>query len=139
MLAILLLVLILYFIYIGMARMTDKILFPKTYPNELDENFFGLIASIELLGIFFFRSRQTLLLLPKTLLCLSVTFFMYVNLTPYGFYQDAFSSLNMTSFGLISYCISNFEIPALMLPSTDIGRPNAGRPRTLYQPFFSLT
>lgn len=137
--SLLLLVIALYYIYIGMARMTDKILFPKTYPQEINENFFGLVATIELIGLFFFRSRLTLLLLPKAMLISSLIFFAYVNFTPYGFYHDAFNALNFCIFGFIFYGISHFEIAALELPANDFRRPNNGRPRTLYQPFFSLT
>lgn len=133
------LVIALYFIYVGFTRMTNKLLFSKTYPENLNENFFGLVASTELIGIFFFRSRLTLLLLPKCLFLISLTFFLYINLTPYGFYEDAFASMNMLFFGAISYCLAHFEIPAMMLPDGDFRKPTSGRPRGLYQPFFSLT
>ena len=83
----------LYYVYVALAKITDRILFSKTYPANLNDDFFGTMASVELIGIFFFRSRETLALLPRSLLVTCTCFFMYVTLTAYGYYELGFRTM----------------------------------------------
>lgn len=134
-----LIIVMLYYIYVALARLTDRILFSKTYPSNLNDDFFGTMATIELIAIFFFRSRETLAMLPRSLLLCCTCFFMYVTLTAYGFYEQAFRTMGCFIAGLICYCIAVFEIPAMDLNDADFNKPTINRPRSLVQPFFSLT
>lgn len=134
-----LIIIMLYYIYVALARLTDRILFAKTYPANLNDDFFGLMASIELVATFFFRTRETLVMLPKAILVSCVCFFMYVSLTAYGYYEQAFRALYCFITGLICYCIAVFEIPSMELNDADFNKPTMNRPRCLLQPFFSLT
>jgi hypothetical protein len=92
-----------------------------------------------MIGLFFFRTRETLILLPKAVLVASCCLFVYMNLTPYGFYAMAYRAYWYVTYGLILYCIQKFEIPAMQLSDTDFNKPTYSRPRALFQPLFSLT
>ena len=131
--AVLLSIFILYFVYIALAKITSNILFYNEgrIPRDISENFFGLMASIELTAVFFFRTRETLYYCPKLLLLASAALFLYIDLTPYGFYKDAFLVHCIFSIGVVAYCISSFEFPAMELAEGDFARPSLYRPRTL--------
>jgi hypothetical protein len=137
--ALALVIVMLYFVYVALARLTDRILFSNTYPASLNDDFFGTMATIELIAIFFFRSRETLAMVPRALLVCCTTFFVYVTLTSYGFYEQAFRTMWCFIAGIICYAIAVFEIPAMHLPDSDFNKPTINRPRSLVQPFFSLT
>lgn len=139
MISIMMIILMLYFVYVSLTKLTDRILFSKTYPANLNDDFFGTMASIELLAIFFFRSRETLAMLPRSLLLNCTCFFMYMTLTPYGYYGLAFKTMWFFTAGMIGYCVAVFEIPAMRLNDSDFNKPTTNRPRSLMQPFFSLT
>jgi hypothetical protein len=139
MMSLVMIILMLYFVYVALARLTDRILFFKTYPANLNDDFFGTMATIELIAIFFFRSRETLAMLPRSLLLTCTCFFIYMSLTPYGYYGLAFKTMWFFMAGMIAYCIGAFEIPAMSLNDNDFNKPTISRPRSLVQPFFSLT
>lgn len=128
-----------YFTYICLAHLTSRILFPSSIPNELDGNLFGFMATIELICMFFYRTRETLYYLPKITFLTMLAFLLYVNFTAYGYYMKAFIICNWFVLSCNFYCIGAFEIPAAALRDSDFGKPCLARPRNLYQPLFSLT
>jgi hypothetical protein len=109
----------------------------KSLPMELNENFYAVIAGMELFGSFFFRTRESMIYIPKCLMLITLSF--YVNFTVYGFYYHA---LLVYALLILSICIGAlawFEAPAMQLPINDFNRPSKNKPRTMFQPFFSLT
>lgn len=139
MLSISFMVLVFYFVYIALARVSSAALFNHTLPAGFDEDFLGLMAIVELSSVFFFRTRQSLHFGPRFYFLSCLAFFMYIDFTPYGFYRVAFWALNFMLIGGAAYCVAYFEIPAMKLREGDFDRPGENRPRTAFQPFFSLT
>lgn len=128
-----------YFTYIFLAHITTRVLFPNSYPGDLDGDLFGFMATIELSSLFFFRTRESLYFGPKIIFLSLLAFLLYVNLTAYGFYLKAFLAANFTIFGTILYLIAAYEIPASNARPDNLALPSLNRPRALYQPLFSLT
>ena len=128
-----------YFTYICLAHLTSKVLFPGCIPAELDGNLFGFMATVELVSLFFFRTRESLYFAPKIVLASILAFLLYVNFTAYGFYIKAFLVMNFFLLGIIFFCIGAFELPATQLRNEDFSKPTLARPRALFQPLFSLT
>lgn len=137
--AIVFMVVIFYFVYLALARLSSDILFMHTMPSGIDENLFGIFAVIELMAVFAFRTRQSLHFAPKFLLMSTFAFLLYVNFTAYGFYWAGLVSLAGMMFGCGGYCLVNFEMPAMKMRDGDFEKPGEYRPRTAFQPFFSLT
>ena len=85
----------------------------KSLPNELNENFYGIIASLELFGAFFFRTRESMIYIPKSLMLVTLSFLVYVNFTVYGFYYHALLVYAMLVLSICIGSIAWLEAPAI--------------------------
>lgn len=83
----LLMLLLFYGIYVSSLKFLAVVLmFHKTIPDQLDENFFGLIALTEFFNLLFVRTRSSIKWYPKIVVTLIMAFMVHVRCTTYGFY-----------------------------------------------------
>lgn len=79
--------LVVYFIYLSGLFVGSFILFSKSIPKGLDENFLAFLAVLELLCLIFLRTRSSLKWFPRVSLLVMATFIFYVQNTVYGYYS----------------------------------------------------
>jgi len=70
--------LLFYFIYLSTVFIGTFLLFFKSIPNRLDENFFGFMGVVEFSSMLFFRTRTTIYYAPKIILICYYIFFVYI-------------------------------------------------------------
>jgi len=54
-------------------------MFPNTFPNALNDQYFGYINLVEFACFIFVRTRMSLKYLPKFITLLNVLFMFYIN------------------------------------------------------------
>lgn len=59
-------------------------MFPYTFPNALDDMYFGYINFVEFANFLFVRTRISIKYLPKFISILNVVFLFYINSYMYG-------------------------------------------------------
>ena len=132
-------VILLYVMYIALTKLATRLICYKAYPKDMDGNFCGIVAAIELGCLFFLRSKQGLFFGPKVLYLGLLVFLVYQNFTAYGFYNMGIqiqTTFTMSYFFGQLYC---FENPSMNLDIEHMDKPSNNRPRGLYQPLFSQT
>lgn len=136
--AFLAMIVVFYCLYLAALIFWNTILFSKSFPKGLDENFYGFVALIEFLALLFVRTRSTLKYFPQLAVISMLMFLYYVQNTPYGFYNLALFIMNWTVVGFFCYFMRNFEIPACNWNPSYHYTPSIDQPRTLFFPIFSL-
>lgn len=130
--------LVIYFVYLSALFVGSFILFSKSLPKGLDENFLAFLAVLELLILLFVRTRSSLKWFPRVSILLLSVFLFYVQNTAYGYY----SLLLVISifFNLSFFCIilDEFEVPGVRWNESYHYAPSINRPRCLYFPIFNL-
>jgi len=132
-------IIIFYCLYLAALMLWNFLLFSKSFPKGLDENFYGFLALIEFLVLLFVRTRTTIKYLPKMSIITMLMFLYYVQYTVYGFYNLALFIMTWVILGMVAYFLNNFEIPAVDWNPSYHYTPSIDSPRTLYIPIFSLT
>jgi len=130
---------IFYCLYLAALVFWNLLLFSKSFPKGLDENFYGFLALAEFLVLLFVRTRSTIKFLPKMSVITMLMFLYYVQYTPYGFYNIALFMMSWTILGLLGYFLKSFEIPGIDWNPSYHYTPSIDSPRTLFVPIFSLT
>ena len=128
-----------YFLYLASSTLWSFLLFRKSIPSNLDENFYGFIALIEFLSILFIRTRSSFKFLPLLLNTLFVFFLYYVKFTIYGFFSLALCWVFCSSCAFFSLAMLVFEIPALSWNPSFHYVPSLDKPRLLFFPLFSFS
>ncbi|KAL4506679.1 hypothetical protein ABPG72_000250 [Tetrahymena utriculariae] len=130
--------LVIYFIYLSALFIGSLILFHKSIPKGLDENFLALLAVLELLIMLFVRTRSSLKWFPRVSILLMSTFLFYTQNTVYGYYSSLLSAIIFLILAFFCYILEEFEIPAVSWNESYHYTPSTHRPRVLYFPIFNL-
>lgn len=128
-----------YFVYLASSSIWTFLLFRKSIPMGLDENFYGFIACIEFLSILFIRTRSSFKFIPIFLNFLFVLYLYYVKFTAYGFFFIGMYFIICLSLAYFGLNLLLFEIPALSWNPSFHYTPSLEKPRLLYFPLFSIT
>lgn len=115
------------------------LLFYKSIPRGLDENFYGFVALMEFSTLLFIRTRSSLKWYPRITFILVLSFLFYVQFTAYGFFALGLTLLVAAVMAIFSYHIITFEIPAIGWNPFHHYTPSVDSPRTLFFPAFSLS
>lgn len=135
----LLMLLLFYGIYVSSLKFLAVVLmFHKTIPDQLDENFFGLIALTEFFNLLFVRTRSSIKWYPKIVVTLIMAFMVHVRCTTYGFYYLGLFLLTLLVFYIMLEVLLCFELPTIVLNPASTFVPTQHRPRLLYLPVFNL-
>ena len=128
-----------YFVYLASSTVWTFLLFRKSIPSGLDENFYGFIACIEFLSILFIRTRSSFKFIPFFLNFMFVLYLYYVKFTCYGYFFLGFYFTICLSFAYFGLNLLLFEIPALSWNPSYHYAPSFEKPRLLYFPLFSIS
>jgi hypothetical protein len=137
-LAFLAMILIFYCIYLTSILIWNGLLFYKSFPKGIDENFYGLMACLEFAVLVFLRTRSSIKYYPQYIGVAIIMFLTYVNMTAYGFYSMALLILASFCLGLLCHFLLTLEVPALQWNAALPHTPSIRRPRAMYFPAFSL-
>lgn len=138
-LAFICLIMIFYCLYLSAIYIWSILLFYKSIPKGLDENFYGFIAFLEFSTLLFMRTRSSLKWFPRFSAVFIISFLYYVQYTAYGFYSMALYLLIATNLGMLAYHLILFEMPALNWNPSYHFTPSLESPRTLFFPAFPLS
>ena len=128
-----------YCLYLSALFIWDTLLFCKSIPKGLDENFYAFIAFLEFLSLLFIRTRSTLKYFPLMSITVMMMFLYYVQFTSYGFYSMGLFLTTYLILGLFALMLSLFEIPGLEWNPFHHYTPSIDSPRMMYFPVFSLS
>lgn len=128
-----------YFVYLASSSIWTFLLFRKSIPAGIDENFYGFIACIEFLSILFIRTRSSFKYAPLLLNFVFALYLYYVKFTLYGYFSLGLSFVMCLSFAYFGLILLVFEIPSLSWNPSYHYTPSIDKPRMLYFPLFSLT
>lgn len=132
------LIIVFYCLYLSAITIWSMLLFSKSIPKSLDENFYGFIAFLEFSTLMLVRTRSTIKWLPRFALVFILCFLHYVQYTAYGFTYQALYLLLASVTGIFAYHLLKFEIPALSWNPSYHYTPSIESPRALFFPLFSL-
>jgi len=130
--------LVVYFIYLSGLFVGSFILFSKSLPKGLDENFLAFIAVLELLCLLFVRTRSSLKWFPRFSVLLMAAFVYYLQNTVYGYYSLLLFILTLFVISIFAFMLETFEIPALSWNESHHYTPSLHRPRCMYFPLFNI-
>ena len=133
------LIIIFYCLYLSAIFIWSALLFYKSLPKGLDENFYGFIAGLEFATLLFIRTRSSIKWFPVLTLLPIMCFLYYVQYTAYGFYNIALYLMMTVCLSILGYHLAAFEVPALLWNPFYHYTPSVDSPRTLYNPLFSLS
>ena len=138
-LAFICMVVVFYCLYLSSIFIWSTLLFYKSIPRGLDENFYGFVAFLEFLTLLFIRTRSTLKWFPRFSFIMVLSFLYYVQFNAYGFPTTALFVLMTVVSAIFFYHIIIFEVPALSWNPVHHYTPSVDSPRTLFFRAFSLS
>jgi hypothetical protein len=111
-----------------------QMMFPFTFPDSLNDFYFGYVNLIEF-GVFLFvRTRTSIKYLPKFLSILNIMFLFYINSYLYAASNQFFLVLVFASILVFAYFMLEFEHPAINEWNPfDTHTPRMQNPRMGYQ------
>ena len=133
------LIVVFYCLYLSAIFIWTALMFYKSIPKGLDENFYGFVAILEFVTLLCIRTRSSIKWFPRFTLLPVMCFLYYVQYTAFGFYNLALYTLITMCLAVLSYHLLAFEIPALSWNPFHHYAPSTDSPRTLYVPIFSLS
>ena len=108
-------------------------MFPSTFPQSVNDLYFGYVNLIEFVTFIFIRTRSSIKFFPKMITILNITFLVYINSYPYAAMYQYLAVLQFTSLAIFFYFIKEFEQPAMMHWNPfDIFTPRIQAPRIGY-------
>ena len=137
--------LVIFFTFVGhiaLVSLAETIIFVKTGTNGQGHNVYIYYSFLifELYGAIALRTRESLYFLPKILTFSMFAHLLYLNLTPYGFYNISILGVIMLNIGTFAFAFQEIEIPKYNIPvAQSYEKPTFHRPRALLQPLFSLS
>lgn len=96
------------------------------------------LALIELLIMFFIRTRSSLKWFPRVSILLMGIFIFYVQNTVYGYYSLLLLVVILFISSFFCFILEQFEIPGVFWNESFHYTPSLHRPRCLYFPIFNL-
>ena len=133
------LMIIFYCIFVSLFEFLDSLLFVMSFPLGIDLKFYILIVVMEVTSFLFIRTRTSLKFFPKMVFIFLFTFCFYIQFNGYAFYNEAFLCLVFACLFFLCLFISFIEIPALSWNPSYHYTPSIEKPRTLYNPLFSMS
>lgn len=130
---------IFYCIYVSLFEFLDTLLFIWSFPLGINIKFYILIAVLELGSFMFVRTRTSLKYFPKFIFLFLFMFCFYIQFNSYAFYDEAFVCIVLATISLLLLFIIFIEIPALSWNPSFHYTPSVEKPRTLYNPLFSMS
>jgi hypothetical protein len=111
-----------------------QMMFPFTYPNSLNDFYFGYMNLVEFSCFLFVRTRTSLKYLPKFVTMLNLMFLFYINSYIYSSSMQFFYLLVSSTVFTFTYFLLEFEHPAINEWNPfDTHTPRMQNPRMAYQ------
>jgi hypothetical protein len=111
-----------------------QMMFPYTFPNALDDMYFGYINFVEFANFLFVRTRISIKYLPKFISILNVVFLFYINSYMYGASTQLLMFVFFASLFAFSFFLLEFEQKAITQWNPfDMYTPRYHNPRIGYQ------
>lgn len=130
---------IFYCIYVSLFEFLDKLLFLWSFPLGINLKFYILIVFLEVTSFLFIRTRTSLKFYPKLVFIFLFMFCFYIQFNGYAFYNEAFICVVFGTMFFLSLFVTFIEIPALSWNPSYHYTPSIEKPRTLYNPLFSMS
>lgn len=111
-----------------------QMMFPYTFPNTLNDMYFGYINLAEFASLLFIRTRMSIKFAPKLVTMLNLTFLFYINSYLYAASCQFFFFMFCTTVAVFAFFLLNYEYEAINTWNPfDIYTPRYLNPRAAYQ------
>lgn len=127
-----------YCIYVSLFDFLDSLLFLWNFPLGINLKFYILIIVLEVCSFMFIRTRTSLKFFPIFVFIFLFIFCFYIQFNGYAFFDEAFYCIVFGTLGIFFMFVTFLEIPALSWNPSYHYTPSPEKPRTLYNPLFSM-
>jgi len=125
------------FAYLSCNLAWRFILYRKSSPEGFEERIFSFCSILELFGLIFVRSANSIAVFPKLAFASMVYLHFYLFCSLYPFHNLALAICACVCGYVMAYCLNHFEEPALRADPYVPTTPTASHPRAMYMPQLS--